>query len=206
VFGSCAAGATVGPVPSQSFPHITYNALQWQDAGFIIHDDSSLTCPAATSDLQSFNPTVKSVFVAPAGCQLNFSNNASLQTSADLAVFAPGGVAGTNNFNWASADGATHTLYLIVPYTSSSCSSDPTGMYNVYFKNNASFTNLNTLIYTPCNLVAKNNPVSTGQFYVGGSFQIKNNFSMTFQPERVPGVTGGVSYDAAVVYERQLTR
>lgn len=203
VFGTCAAKASVGPVPSETFPQFSYQASAWASAGFTIHDDSALSCSAATSDLDSFVPTVKSVFVAPSGCQLNYGNNASLATGADLAVIAPGGLTANNNFTWSSSDGEVHTLYLIVPYTApANCSS---GNYDINFKNNASFPNLNALIYTPCNLQGKNNPVSTGQLYVGQTLDIGNNFSMTYQPETLPGVTGSVAYNVAMSYERQLT-
>lgn len=203
VFGTCAANATVGPVPSETFPQFTYQASAWTSAGFTLRDDSSLSCTAATTDLEKFIPTVKTVFVVPSSCPLNFGNNATLSMGADLAVIAPEGLSANNNFTWRSSDGAIHTLYLIVPYTApTNCSS---GNYDIDFKNNASFPNLNALIYTPCNLTGKNNPVSTGQMYVGQTLDIGNNFSMTYQPETVPGVTGSVAYNVAMSYERQLT-
>lgn len=203
-FGTCAAKATVGPVPSENFPQISYQASAWASAGYTIHDDSALSCSAATSDLGTFVPTVKSVFVAPSGCQLSYGNNASLMIGADLAVIAPGGLTATNNFTWGSSDGAVHTLYLIVPYTApANCSS---GNYDISFKNNASFPNLDAFIYTPCNLSGKNNPVSTGQLYVGQDLDIANNFSMTYEPETLPGGAGSAAaYNVAVSYERQLS-
>lgn len=204
VFGTCAAQASVGNVPQEPFPVLTESAAETA----FTQEGYALVLATSCDQLDTYVPTVNTVFVLPPSCgPLTLGNSATMTTNADLAVIAPNGITTNNSFTWESGDGATHKLYLIVPdvapgSTPLDCS---TGDYDVNFKNNASFVNLDAVIYTPCNLIAKNNPVSTGQLYVNGNLQINNNFSMTFQPESLPGATGGVAYNAAVAYERQIT-
>lgn len=218
VFKTCAAQATVGPVPTQSFPQMGFQLSSWTNAGFTPHDDSTWTsCPAVNSDLQAMVPTTKTVFVAPAACSLSgeppaphplsVANNATLTTGADLAVIAPDGFSTGQHFAWASTSTTVHHLYLVVPYNQSTTYNATTcsSQYNLDFGNSASFTNLSTLLYTPCNLTSGNSAFGAGQIYVGQKLDVGNTLDLTFQPEIVPGVTGSVAYNAAMSYERQLT-
>lgn len=217
VIGPCASNATVGAVPVQSFPDIDYNATTapaWSGAGFTRYDgnDNCTSAPLGQTtvyqDIAAMS-TVTTPTVIYTTCALSFTNNTNLTTSADLAIFAEGGITTTNHFSLTPADGKVHNLYMIVPYSQAPYC--PQG--DISLSNNTSFvasptSYMDVLFYTPCDFTSSQNSTFYGQIYAGGQATFTNSFTENFVPMSVPGVNGASTpptptYNAQVAYTRE---
>ncbi|HUY63140.1 MAG TPA: hypothetical protein VMV14_01330 [Acidimicrobiales bacterium] len=212
--------ATVaGPSP-ETFPSIpepitgSSAAASWAAAGYTNQITDNNCLPAGVyqdiANMAATNP-VPAPTVIMTTCVLAWANNSSNSLSQNLAIFSTGGFTMANNTSWQSVNSTTHTLYLIVPSSVGSTTTQcVAGQPGITFANNTSFANtLDVLDYTPCTITVANNSTGVGQVY-GGNIVAANNFTSHYYPvPAVPGSSGGGANASAttiaVVYERQIS-
>ena len=214
--GGCVANTTLPPVPQEAFPIVNFVQSAWQQAGYGEFINDGGNCPQTYADIASMANSTQNT-VIQTSCALSWANNTNLSTKANLAIFDSGGFTTQNNFDFSSADGQAHNVYLIVPYSAGGGSSQasPCSFANqglpMSFSNHTSFDPpLNILLYTPCNLSYSNLNTHDGQVYAGGSGTISNNYTQVFMPMPVPG-TGtdpgapAIAYNLEIMYVREVT-
>ena len=188
-----------GPPPAETFPTLAYSAGAWSSAGYNINTFTN-DCNGAKTFLSGLAGTTTRQLVRASGCALSWSS-AAYSTMSDLAIIADG-FSATNTFTITNTDTVPHNLYIIVP-AGTPC---PAGEIKV--TNNASFTNFNVFVYTPCDGTWTNKVVAGGQIYVGGVLTFSNAFSMNFAPSIVvPGFAGSggaaTGRKVDIIYKRE---
>lgn len=181
------------PPPTYPFPHITYLAQSWSNAGYMPTTNNTCTTPT--------NTTQKEVAVITSGCSLSFSNNSVMTLADDYAIVTNGPVTTINNMTFrSSVPGQVRKLFIIVPW-GTSCSASP--QPSLTFSNNTSWTaDVHFFLYTPCTIdYANNGTTASGQMY-GGTVTANNNFTLTYYQTLVPGLTSGFATD--ILYEREV--
>jgi hypothetical protein len=200
----------VFPIPNQSFPQLQFigESAAWTAAGYTIVTNNDCTNDAG-SVYNQLNVTTNTVVVT--SCALSWANKTSITLSANLVIFADGGFSTVNNFSVDSNNASTpRWLELIVPDNdASSCTSSP----DVNFSNNTQLGNgltpsdIDTFIYTPCNLSIANKNAFWGQIYAGGTVTVNNNFSMVYtQSTQVFGAANPptTSYNLSYEFTREI--
>jgi hypothetical protein len=59
------------------------------------------------------------------------------------------------------------------------------------------------MFYTPCSLTLANQTAFTGQA-LGSPINISNQFTLTYYPVLIPGVTGITGFDQDISYVREV--
>jgi hypothetical protein len=199
---------TLAPVPVQSFPVLNFDASSWTAAGYTIVTNNDCGSDSG-SVYNQLNVTTNTVVVTT--CALSWANKTTITLSANLAIFANGGFSTANNFSVDSNNSSIpRWLDLIVPDSqASSCGSSP----DINFSNNTQLGNgstpddVDTFIYTPCNLTIANKNNFWGQIYSGGTVTVNNNFSMLYtQSTQVYGASNppATSYNLSYEFTREV--
>jgi hypothetical protein len=207
--GTCSTNANPGNPPYQPFPTVNFDAAAWNTFGYTNQINDGSNCTQLTTDLQAM-ATATTPTVITTSCNIDWGKN-TWKFNTDVAVVATGGFGSTNQTNFQSTTSAVHDFYMIVPtdlintQTPTTCSSS---LGNIKFTNQTSMTNLQSFIYTPCNVTFTNNQTHVGQIYGGGTVTVTNQFNMNFKSITVPGALGGsgaapTSYSIAIVYTRE---
>lgn len=227
----CQWPATVPAPPVKPFPIIRGDAMAqaaWAAAGYTVIKDTDAgmdpSCTNPDSDgrnwisnwVISHASTLAGKTMLVVTCpakELRFQNmgNAKVELNDDLAIFAYHGFATAGRTVFDSADGAAHTLHVVVPYDATLV---PTacGIPTIAMDNQTVIRPvLTTLLYSPCTMAVANNAEFNGQIYGGGDISVNNQFTMQFTQVPMPdgavtvpagGAISGYSLD--VVFKREI--
>lgn len=208
--GKCYANTTVSAPPYIPFPILYGNSAtadaDWTGNGFTIYTDNN--CSTITSDIINTYAKKGTKTLVKTSCPVAFSKNKTIPMSNDLAIYSYGGFSSSQQVSFASSvSGVKRNLYWVVPYdaaTSLPCSSPSITTDNLF-----NFTtDVNMLVYDPCNISFSNSSTHIGQVYGGSSVTINNKFAMQFQKVPVFGVdpssTPVLSFKVDIAYKREV--
>jgi hypothetical protein len=203
VGGALTQHASVSAPPTQALPTVTFSASSWQAAGYTVKSYSgSNACTNAQSDLTAGFGAQPTVVRITSSCSLNMPNMA---LSASLAVVSDGQIVLGNQASFSSSNATPPELMFIIPSTDS-CSSITAP--SIYATNNLSFSGVDFLLFTPCDIQMKNGFTSSngaaGQLYAGGNLNPGNNLSFNFAPVLVPGAGQVTGYSVNTAYLREI--
>jgi len=197
VSGTITVNSPQGAPPILPFPQITYDPSVWTAAGYLIQ--SFTDCTLAKNFIQNVGVPTKYVVRITGGCTLSGTSTVTVQN--DLAIITDGPINITNAITYASAvPGVRHTLYIEIPYVDpTTCTSSK----NITYTNTMTFTDLDTLLYTPCDIKVTNKATGlTGQVF-GRNIDASNQFSVTYKAIQMPGVSnGGFKLDIAYIRDK----
>jgi hypothetical protein len=224
----CQWPATVPAPPVKPFPIIRGDAAAqaaWAADGFtVIKDtdpDMDPQCNKPETDGRNWitnwlianasHLTGKTMLVVTCR-ELRFQNlgNQKIELNHDLAIFAYHGLTTSGKTIFDSADGAPHTLHVVVPYDATGSPTACWGPTITMDNQTAIQPILTTLLYTPCSNYMANNAEFNGQIFSGGDINVNNQFAMRFTQVPMPagavsGAGGGISgYTLDVVYKREI--
>jgi hypothetical protein len=186
------------PPPVRTFQMYTYDPSSWQDEGYTVHTYSGENaCSDALTFIRSA-PTGNNVVRIEDTCMLSINGiPKEVNVNGHLAILSNGGLTVNAGNYFTSGDGANHKLYLMFGLTQQCPAGDIT-------LNGGTFSNLDTLIYTPCQ--AKNNGNSAlnanGQIYAG-NVMFNGGANLTYLGITVPGLNEG-SYKQDIAYIREV--
>jgi hypothetical protein len=193
-----------GPPPTVSLPKLCQvaiasvcEAMPWATQGYTV--TTVTTCTDAQTFLDA-SLTGKQVLWIPSGCaDLAIANNDVINFSDDLAIVTNGKITMANRNTWNGVSGKK--LFLISNYRDGlNCAS---GSYNITTGNNSNFRNASVLFYGPCTVTLNNQNDFTGQV-LATTVEIKNHFTMQYQPVLVPGLDSIEGFNQNVVYIREV--
>jgi hypothetical protein len=178
--------------PVKSLPTVTFDAASWQADGWTVQYYTCAQVAALTS------VTTKTVYRVSPACSISWSNNTTINVSADMAIVTDGGISMANKTTFQSGDGLPHNLFFIMP-TGTAC---PTGNFST--ANSTSFVNLRVLVYTPCTASFANNTNGLGGQIYAGTVSIANLFTMNYSPLVIPGAGTITGYKVDIAYLREV--
>ena len=186
--------------PTTTYPSITYNQADWIAAGYTINNFTN--CTLARNFVEAGITGNQVVRIAGgAACTYANSNNATISVNGNLAIISDWGFDLSQQSTW---NGVTslRNLYFISTYaTGLNCA---TASKNIVTGNNTSFNSLiNVSFYSPCTTDMHNTSSFSGQVF-GNPVMLSNQFTMTYQPVLVPGVTGIVGFSEDISYVREV--
>jgi hypothetical protein len=157
------------------------------------------TCTAAQAFLDA-SLTGNHVLWIPSGCaDVAIANNDVINFSGDLAIVTNGKISMANRNTWNGVSG--QKLFLISNYrTGLNCAS---GAYNISTGNLSRFNNASVLFYSPCTVTLNNLNGFTGQV-LGNTVEIKNNFTLNYQPTFPDDLDVITGFNQNVVYIREV--
>ena len=178
--------------PTKLLPTVTFSAPAWQGAGWAVQYQTCAQVGAVST------VSANTVYRISPTCSLSYSNNTTINLSADMAIVTDGSISMANKTTFQSADGNQHRLLFIMP-TGTAC---PGGNFST--SNNTSFVNLQVFVYTPCNASFSNNNDGVGGQIYAGNVTISNQFSMNFLPLVIPGAGTVTGYKVDISYVREI--
>jgi hypothetical protein len=193
-----------GPPPTVSLPKLCQvaiagvcDAIPWATQGYTVTTVTS--CTAAQTFLDA-SLSGDQVLWIPSGCaDLAIANNDVINFSGNLAIVTNGKVTMANRNTWNGVVGKK--LFFISNYrTGLNCAS---GSYDITTGNNSNFRNASVLFYGPCTVTLNNQNDFTGQV-LSNTVEIKNHFTMQYQPVLVPGLDSIEGFNQNVVYIREV--
>jgi hypothetical protein len=206
---------TVSPdPPSYTMPQFEFDATEqaaWEVQQYEIRTFTD--CTTAKTFIEAFGSVPINVFgtynyVAriTAVCNLEFSNNITINMPGSLTIVTDGSITTSNNITW-RAVGNDRTLYLASRYrTGLTCSS---GAYNISTTTNTNFLNifetprLDVLMYSPCSVILRNQNAFSGQV-VANTVDVSNQTTINFVPVAIPGVTAIIGFTQEPQYLREV--
>ena len=194
--GTITQNATASDPPTYSLPTMTWDQSAWTAQGWNLVSQSSCTPIAGPI-------TTKTVYRITPACNMTWSNNTTVNLSADLAIVTDGSLSMVNQVTFQSTDSTPHNLFFIVP-TNGAYSCSGANAANFSSSNNTSFVNLRTFIYTPCSATYANNNAGLGGQIFAGQVTISNQFTLNFIPEQIPGNGTITGYKADINYIREI--
>lgn len=195
---------TIPAVPTQQFPLTDFESSSlWSAAGYTNIVTNNDCTNDSGSIYNALNVTTNTVILT--SCLVDWQNQTKITLSANLAIVSTGGFTTVNNFSVDSnSSSSTRWFNLIVP-DNVTCSG---GSPEMSFSNNTKFGNgqtpddIDTFLYTPCNMTIANKNTFTGQIYAGGTVTVNNNFSMVYAenttlptPSNPPTTSYNLSYE-----------
>ncbi len=178
--------------PSIPLPGLQLDSAGWQAVGYVVEppDDD---CNPASSDPYGIYAELDALAsattreVLQTTCSIDLYGNQVVGVAHSVAIFSSGGFSFSNNSQITSADGASHTVDLIVPSSTSSGSSGCSA--GIDLSNHTALPSpIVSLLYTPCTVSMANNTSITGQV-IAGSIDLANSFSLDYAPVGpVPGL------------------
>ncbi|MHB8511322.1 MAG: hypothetical protein ACYDCC_04000 [Actinomycetota bacterium] len=202
VHGYVANATGLADPPQLSFPVLNYNQTDWTNAGYTAITDNNCTASGVYTDISNM-ATATSNTVIYTTCALSWSGNTTININHNLTIFSTGGFTMQNQTFWGSADGGTHILDFIVPYSAATM---PCTSPGISLSNNTSFAQqVNIFWYTPCQMTISNNTTGYGQVYAG-SVDPTNNYTQHYVPISIPGQKQGgqALYSVGIGYEREV--
>ena len=193
-----------GPPPTVSLPKLCQvaiagvcEAMPWATQGYTV--TTATNCTDAQTFLDA-SLTGDQVLWIPSGCaDLAIANNDVINFSGNLAIITNGKITMANRNTWNGVTGKK--LFFISNYrTGLNCAS---GAYDIVTGNNSNFRNASVLFYGPCTVTLNNQNDFTGQV-LSTTVQIKNHFTMQYQPVLVPGLDSVEGFNQNVVYIREV--
>lgn len=202
ISGTTYENSPQGPPPTVDFPKLCQtaiagvcDAMPWA----VYTVTTATTCTAAQSFLDA-SLSGNQVLWIPSGCpDLQIANNDVINFSGNLAIVTNGKITMANRNTWNGVSG--NKLQLIVNYrTGLNCAS---GAYNISTGNLSRFNNASVLFYSPCTVTLNNLNGFIGQV-LGSTVEIKNNFTLNYQPVLVDGLDNVQGFNQNVVYIREV--
>ena len=213
----CVEGDAAAPPPlPQTFPQLNGDAATlaaWTSDGYQVVTLTGCAATDATNPgvwLATVARTITQKTLISTPCRVTFATNVnSVKLAQDVAVFADRGVDVSQSVVFSSTDSTVRQLYLVQPYDFASrvpatCATTNPG---ISLTQQVQMTStLKELLYSPCNIVKRNQGVLTGQVYGGGVVEIGQQTNVTYAPMDVFGVVSSnvvESYAADVLYKRE---
>lgn len=206
--GKCFANTAAATPPDLPFPILRGDAAtlaEWTAEGYtVVNHTVCSTVKARIKDTYSKNG-YKTLVKTP--CAVNFSKDKNISLSNDLAIFAYGGFSSSQQVSFASSNSSIpRVLHWVVP--ADAVVSRPCSTPGVTTDNQFNFaTEVNMLVYSPCNISFSNNADHLGQVIGGSKVNIDNQFSMQYREVPVYGIDPTslplLSYEIDVVYKRE---
>jgi len=176
----------------------------WRAQGYTVQDDNN--CATIKNSIINTYARAGTKTLVRTTCAVNFRNDKDIPLSNDLAIFAYGGLSSQNQVSFKSSNTTPRVLHWVVPYdaaTSLPCTSP--GISTDQQFNFA--TEVNMLVYSPCDISFSNNADHLGQVFGGSRVSINNQFAMQFRPVPVWGIDPTslplLSYEIDIVYKRE---
>lgn len=193
-----------GPPPTVEFPKLCQDAITgvcdampWTTSGYTV--TTFTDCDAAHTYLTTGTLTGDQAVWIPTVCQLRIGNNETVNFTENLAIVTNGSIFHENRNTWNGVSGKK--LQFIVNYrTGLDCSS---GNYDLTTGNLSRFNNASVLFYSPCTVTLNNLNGFTGQV-LGTNVDIRNNFTLAYQPVLPPGLGNVDGFNQNVVYIREV--
>lgn len=204
--GIVSEGIDVGDVPTQEFPQIGWNTTDWTDVGHtVVTFTGSGTAPCTNAYNWIRSSWASSGFtdvVVRIDATCTFTpGNVNINVRGSLGIISDGGF-DLDKADWTgSGTSLPHKLRFISTYETS-C---PNGSTNndIFVGNNADFTNVQVLFYTPCSAHMDNQSNFSGQV-LAKSVDIENNYKMSYVPVLVPGYDGITGFKQDISYVREV--
>lgn len=204
--GKCFPNTTVAAPPSLPFPILRGdNATMdlWRSQGYTVYDDNN--CSSIKDSIINTYAQKTTKTLVRTTCAVNFSKDKDIPLSSDLAIFAYGGFSSSQQVSFTSSNGTPRVLHWVVPYDAAT---RPCTSPGITTDNQFNFaTQVNMLVYSPCNVSFSNNSDHLGQVFGGSAVSINNQFSMQFRPVPVWGIDPTslplLSYKIDIVYKRE---
>ena len=188
--------------PTQTFPQITYDAVDWTGTGYTVYPYSgSGACESARAFVEGTIPAGNHVVRITGGTPCTYTNNANslVNLNGNLAIITDFDIDIRQRSNW-NGVGSLRSLFFISTYESSPTCANK----EIETGNNTDFNALvQVLFYTPCSLTLANQNAFSGQA-LGSPISISNQFNLTYQPVLIPGITGITGFDQDISYVREV--
>lgn len=190
--------ATVPAAPTVQaaveFPRVTFKPADWQAQGFTV-----VTWPAGSSctdtntthwmsqTLSSYGSAVvvDTRTACPGG--LEWNNTQTIQLKANVAIIATN-ITTTNNFYIQSGDGATHTMWMIIPAAETGAICQYAGGKGKIAFSVGYGSAMPLMLYSPCQVSLTNSQTFPGQVW-GANLSLSVDTTITYTPIGIPGVT-----------------
>lgn len=202
--GKCVSGTTVASPPELPFPVINSDPAtlqEWVDAGYSIVSHSD--CATVKDEIKDTYAKQPGKTLVLTDCRVSFAKDKDIPLYGDLAIFADGGFSSSQQVSFVSNDGSPRILHWIVPAdtTASPCDITTDNQFNFA-------TEVNMLVYTPCDISFSNNSDHLGQVIGGGDVTINNQFAMQYREVPVWGVDPTslplLRYKIDIVHKREI--
>lgn len=212
--GKCFPNSNPGLPPSSPFPVIRGDAASLAEWTAAAPDGPGYTRYDYTGDCSGLASAIKNTYARTGvptllvtSCQVSLSNEKDIPLSNDLAIFAAGGFAATQQNTFLSnVAGQNRKMHWIVPYTASITRPCSTPSITTD-QNFGTSDDVDMFLYSPCNISFNNNSTHIGQVYGGSDVSISNQFNMEYRPVPVFGVDLSslppLSYTPSIVYKRE---
>lgn len=205
--GKCFPNTTVAAPQSFPFPILRGDATTmdaWRAQGYTVFYDND--CASIKSNVINVYAKKGSKTLVNTTCAVDFAGDRNIPLSNDLAIFAYGGLSSKQQVSFTSSNATLRNLHWVVP--ADATTSRPCTSPGITTDNQFNFaTEVNMLVYSPCNISFANNSDHLGQVFGGSSVAINNQFSMQFKPVPVWGVDPTslplLSYKIDIVYKRE---
>ena len=188
--------------PTQTFPQITYDANDWINTGYTEHVYSGATaCTDARTFVEGTIPAGNHVVRITGGtpCTYQNTNNSTVTLNGNLAIISDFGIDISQRSNWNGVTSTRSLFFISVWESAPTCANKA-----IRTGNNTDFNALTrVMFYTPCSLTLANQTAFTGQA-LGSPINISNQFSLTYYPVLIPGVTGITGFDQDISYVREV--
>ena len=214
-YGGCSVAAkcfpnnSPGEPPSNPFPILRANPATlstWAANGYAVVPYvgvCSLVDDAIDDDYSQAGHPVLLV----TSCPVAFAKSKDISLRNDVAIFASGGFSSSGQVGFSSTPAGTERkLYWVVPYEAAG--SRPCAAPGVTTDQQFSLSSdVDMLIYSPCNISFANNSTHIGQLYGGSDVSIRNRFRLQFRPLPLFGIdTSSLpnrGYTPSIVYKRE---
>jgi hypothetical protein len=198
------------PVPTQTFPKITYAGIN--KAGYTINTFSGAgACTSARTFIQGGITGNQVVYITGATpCTYTNSNNSTVSLGGSLMLVTDWGINISNKSTW-NASSANTSVFFISTWRADgntalahdACGSGSSSK-SVSTGNNTDFnSNVQAFFYSPCTVTMANQNNFYGQV-MGEPVNISNQFTMTFRPVLVPGYGEVTSFQQDIAYVREV--
>jgi hypothetical protein len=205
--GKCYPNTTVAAPQSFPFPILRGDAATmaiWVAEGYNVVNDND--CASIKNSIINTYARAGAKTLVRTTCAVNFARDRDIPLSNDLAIFANGGFSSSQQVSFTSNNGTARVLHWVVPYDA--VASRPCASPGITTDNQFNFASeVNMLVYSPCNISFSNNSDHLGQVFGGSQVSINNQFQMQFRPVPVWGIDPTslplLSYKIDVVYKRE---
>jgi Tfp pilus assembly protein PilX len=204
--GIVTSGVQMPAVPTQTFPQITANTAPWIASGYTLVDLSTASggtlCAKARDWIKNRwagSGVTNALIRINTTCTFSNNNNDTFSIPGHLAILSDGGFAFSQQSDWNGTSGTIKNIHFISVY-STTCSGT---QKDISVGNNTNFNSFtNVSFYTPCRATMSNTNAFSGQV-LSKDVSIGNNFTMTYKPVLVPGITGvtGFKQDISYIHE-----
>ncbi|NKY10388.1 hypothetical protein [Cellulomonas hominis] len=176
------------------FPRVTFKPTDWQALGFTVVTWPAGSACTDTNNAHWMSQTLSSYGSAvvvdtrtacPGG--LEWNNTQTIQLKANVAIIATN-ITTTNNFYIQSGDGATHTMWMIIPAAESGAICQYAGGKGKIAFSVGYGSAMPLMLYSPCQVSLTNSQTFPGQVW-GANLSLSVDTTINYTPIGIPGVT-----------------